>query len=342
MNPVVSVIMPVYNAEKYVGAAIESILKQSFDDFELLLVDDGSSDESGKICDMYALLDSRVRVFHQANAGRCYARNKGIEVARGQYIAFSDDDDEYDYNLLEDNVSLALKYDADIVRFTRRRFIIKNNKVKTVDVPKQTGQVNILSGRDIYKNMFYCRQVSFGVWSCLFKKNLLSSYNIKFDVNYRHGFEDHKFILESYYFVRTVVYNSRAYYNWYWRNGQSDSANINIGRLSVLGDLIATDKKLYIDKIKNCSDSDYWAYQCVVYILAVINHLVYAQPPLSYAQMKQFLFTLKNLLWENTDFKLSYPLLGLKAKTILFLFYNNNYKILLAICRIALFLKRRG
>ena len=87
-RPVISVIVPVYNVEKYLGQCIDSILKQSFQNFELLLIDDGSPDESGKICDEYAAKDGRVRVFHKENGGVSSARNVGLDNAAGQWVAF--------------------------------------------------------------------------------------------------------------------------------------------------------------------------------------------------------------------------------------------------------------
>lgn len=84
--PKISVIVPVYKVEKYIDKCIESILSQTFKDFELILVDDGSPDSSGAICDQYAQKDARIRVFHKKNGGVSSARNKGIDNARGEYI----------------------------------------------------------------------------------------------------------------------------------------------------------------------------------------------------------------------------------------------------------------
>lgn len=89
----ISVIVPVYNAEKYLRRCVGSILAQTFTDFELLLVDDGSTDASGAICDEYASADARVRVFHKPNGGVSSARNLGLDNARGEWIAFADADD---------------------------------------------------------------------------------------------------------------------------------------------------------------------------------------------------------------------------------------------------------
>ena len=91
--PKISVIVPVFNAEKYLQRCIDSILIQTFSDFELLLIDDGSTDSSGKICDDYAKLDSRIKVFHKPNGGVSSARNLGLDQAKGEYITFVDSDD---------------------------------------------------------------------------------------------------------------------------------------------------------------------------------------------------------------------------------------------------------
>ena len=92
-NPKISVIIPVYNAEKYLRRCVDSILAQIFTDFELLLIDDGSKDKSGVICDEYAKKDNRVKVFHKENGGVSSARNLGLDNARGEWIGFIDSDD---------------------------------------------------------------------------------------------------------------------------------------------------------------------------------------------------------------------------------------------------------
>ena len=87
-NPEISIIVPVYNSEKYLEECIKSILNQTFADFELILIDDGSDDSSGLICDKYAEKDKRIIVVHQENKGICGARNAGLDIARGKYIGF--------------------------------------------------------------------------------------------------------------------------------------------------------------------------------------------------------------------------------------------------------------
>ncbi len=118
MTPVISIIMPVYKTEKYLKKSVESVLSQSYTDFELLLVDDCSPDNSGKICDEYAQKDSRVKVIHmEKNGGVSNARNTAMEKAQGKYLCFFDSDDYFDNNLLETVIGSVTENPAQIVIF---------------------------------------------------------------------------------------------------------------------------------------------------------------------------------------------------------------------------------
>lgn len=107
----VSIIVPIYNVEQYIPKCIESILAQTYRDFELILVDDGSPDNCGKICDEYAKQDSRVHVIHQENKGVSAARNAGISLAKGEYIMLVDSDDFITENMLEKCMTVLQKAD---------------------------------------------------------------------------------------------------------------------------------------------------------------------------------------------------------------------------------------
>lgn len=109
----VSVIVPVYQAEKYIKKCINSVLDQTFTDWEMILVDDGSKDNSGEICDAFARTDARIKVIHQENTGVSGARNKGIEASSGEYIAFLDSDDYYKPDMLDKLVKTLLSSGAD-------------------------------------------------------------------------------------------------------------------------------------------------------------------------------------------------------------------------------------
>lgn len=114
-DSMISVIVPVYNVERYLARCIESILSQTYTDFELLLIDDGSKDKSGSICDEYALKDSRIRVFHKPNGGVSSARNVGLDNARGQWVAFCDSDDWLDKSMYKEMCDKLVQEQANIV-----------------------------------------------------------------------------------------------------------------------------------------------------------------------------------------------------------------------------------
>jgi glycosyltransferase involved in cell wall biosynthesis len=115
MNIEISVIVPVYNVEEYLPKCLDSILNQTFKDFELILIDDGSTDGSGRICDEYAIIDNRIKVFHKRNEGQAIAKNFGIDNSLGKYISFVDSDDWIDENMLLEMYQEAISNDADIV-----------------------------------------------------------------------------------------------------------------------------------------------------------------------------------------------------------------------------------
>lgn len=114
-HPQISIISPVYNAEKYIHKCVDSIIAQTFTDWELILVDDGSPDASGAICDRYASLDSRIRVIHKQNGGVSAARQTGLDAARGEYVIHADPDDWVEPTMLEELYAKAKAEDADMV-----------------------------------------------------------------------------------------------------------------------------------------------------------------------------------------------------------------------------------
>lgn len=175
----ISIIVPIYNVEDYLCFAVDSILTQSFTDFELLLINDGSLDYSAEICDAYALKDKRVRVFHKKNSGVSSARNLGLDNARGKYIIFLDADDYwYDNTALEQLYTLSEKYDLDIIRGEYKAVDHGGNDLFENPLPKYKIE---LSNIILTPGVFYTRIMhgeNFLVLS-LFKRQAIG--NIRFD-----------------------------------------------------------------------------------------------------------------------------------------------------------------
>lgn len=133
IRPLVSIIVPVYNAEKYLPYCIDSILAQSYQTLEIILVDDGATDKSPQICDSYAALDSRVHVIHQENGGIAKAQNAGLDAAHGEYVAFADNDDILDCHNIEFLLHALLSSGSDMSKARWQQFGISQlDKVKSV------------------------------------------------------------------------------------------------------------------------------------------------------------------------------------------------------------------
>lgn len=204
MNALISVIVPVYNIELYLDRCISSILNQKYNNIELLLIDDGSTDSSLDICKKWEQRDDRVRVFHQENSGVSVARNVGIENSHGQYISFIDGDDVVDANIYS-KFEEFYKAGVDLIRFRCKTFYGK------FGVKSQNYVEGLLNFENLYdKYEIFFKGNTFGsVCFTLFKKEIIS--NIRFDAKYRYG-EDYLFyfyILEK---VKTAYISDEVLY----------------------------------------------------------------------------------------------------------------------------------
>ena len=126
---IISIIVPVYKVEKYLKRCVMSLVNQTLKDMEIILVDDGSPDQSGKICDDLSKMDHRIQVIHKKNGGLSSARNAGIKIAQGKYIGFVDSDDDVELNMFECMVEAAEKYNADFLMSDYIRIINDKEKV---------------------------------------------------------------------------------------------------------------------------------------------------------------------------------------------------------------------
>ena len=168
----VSIIIPIFNTETFLKRCVSSVIDQTLKDIEIILVDDGSTDNSGNICDEFAQKDSRVKVIHKKNEGVGIARNSGINIAKGGYIGFVDSDDWVDADMYETLYNAAKENGADIVMCDA---VTKYDKEKyEADTITQLSETKILKKEDIYPSLLL--ELAGSACRCIYKKSLISEY----------------------------------------------------------------------------------------------------------------------------------------------------------------------
>lgn len=210
MQQLVSIIVPVYNAEKYLSRCIDSIIKQTYSNLEVLLIDDGSSDKSGTICREYADIDNRIKVINQSNQGVSKARNRGLEEASGEFICFVDSDDWIDDTHIEGLVASIAENDCICEGYIRgnTQSILK---AKRVDLLK-------IDGNDVA--VFFVNGFIHPCWNKLFKKSIIEVNNIRFPTDISIS-EDSLFCLEYLSCSHSIAFSERANYHYWVDNSVS-------------------------------------------------------------------------------------------------------------------------
>ena len=205
--PIISIIVPVYNVEKYLNRCIDSILNQTFTDFELILIDDGSPDNCGVICDEYAKKDKRIKVIHKENGGLSSARNRGLDVAKGNYIGFVDSDDYININMYECLYNAIIKNNSDISICNFMR--VKEERVNTErnNIEKEYNYTNLEYIEELYKG----NHVVTPAWNKLYKKNIFN--NIRYPIG--RIYEDAFIIHEILYNIKKITYIDSYLYYYY-------------------------------------------------------------------------------------------------------------------------------
>lgn len=238
MTCLVTVITPVYNSREYLGETVASILREPGSEFELLLVDDGSTDGSSELCDYFATQDERVRVIHKKNGGMCQARNVGLQSAKGKWITFSDNDDLVLPGFISSNLEVAKKYDCDCLVFGREwAQVDQNGKIQYLS-KLAPSKMECLTKNAVLDNYFKCASLSDGVWVRFYKRSMLAESQITFDESFRSGFEDSLFNDMVIQHAQSYAFNPNCYYRWIHRASHSTSMKISKNRLDSLDKLL--------------------------------------------------------------------------------------------------------
>ena len=198
--PKISIVIPAYNVERYIRQCIDSILQQTFTNYEVLIVDDGSTDQTGRICDEYEKKDGRIHVIHQKNMGQSVARNEALDVATGEFVTFIDSDDWVSEDFLEQMFAAVYKTGADISVCGLRYF---DDGDTTSFVRKDEYQYNVTSGRNVCIDYYQMKQIiTVGPSGKLFKADLLK------DIRFPPGkiYEDQGTIPRLFYLAKKVAF----------------------------------------------------------------------------------------------------------------------------------------
>lgn len=208
----VSVIVPIYNVEKYLPRCIESLINQTFKDIELILINDGSPDNCGRICDEYALMDNRLKVFHKNNGGLSDARNYGLKESNGEYIMFIDSDDWCEPMMIENLYNRVILDSSDLVIFGYFIDYTKNNfslerRLEDNNYYSDNIQISNAILKLDQRGMFNC------VWNKFYKKQIIKGINLDFEVD---GMPGEDLLFNSIYFrnIKAISFIDNTYYHY--------------------------------------------------------------------------------------------------------------------------------
>lgn len=258
----VSVIVPVYKVpEKYLKRCIESCISQTLKEIEIVLVDDGSPDNCGKICDEYAKNDKRIKVIHKKNGGLCDARNTGFLVTKGKWITFLDGDDWINFNMCKDMYSLGEKYKTEVVICG----ISKDYKSKSIRYKYYLKENKIYKGKEIQKQLLMYNANMGAAYSKLIKRELLIKENILHDKELRQGAEGLDFMLRLFEKVDSAIFLDKPFYHYIY-NDKSISASHDEKNHYYVIKCFEQIKK-FIIKSENKEQLLPWFYNRLLYVI---------------------------------------------------------------------------
>ena len=208
MKDLISVIIPVYNVEKYIEKCIYSVINQTYKNIEIILVDDGSTDISGKICDDFEKKDYRIKVIHKKNGGLSDARNVGIDVSTGKYIVFIDSDDYVDKKHIEYLYNMITKNNADI-SICQFNIVYENSDIQITDFTKKD-TIKIFDNKKALETMLYNKKFCNSACTKMYKKELFDDIRFPIGKLYEDLGTTYKLIEKT----TKVVLGQRTTYNY--------------------------------------------------------------------------------------------------------------------------------
>lgn len=266
MNDKISVIVPVYNVEKYIKQCLESILNQTYKNLEIILIDDGSKDSSGTICDSFAKEDCRIKVIHQNNQGLSGARNTGLKNITGEYITFIDSDDFIKNKMFEEMISILKEKNADIIECgtiycDEKGSYIKENTKNKIEIYEKNNQM---------KELILNGNITTMSWGKLYKKDLFENFEFPAGKYHEDVFTAYKLLHIS---EKTIVLNQGFYY-YRQVSGSIMNSSFNIKHLDSIKAILERNKFIekYYPQYKKYDYANVVYSSCKVYERMILSN----------------------------------------------------------------------
>lgn len=333
LKPDISIILPVYNAGVFLENTLLSILNQKFSNFELIIINDGSIDNSKSICEEYAKKDNRIVFINKHNEGICKARNLGISIAKGEFIYFCDHDDILNLELLYDNYHLCKEYNADWIKFGKiEHLYIEDSLIKKTE---SNFEFKVYNNKDMKNKIIELRikGILTYVWDSLFKKSIILDNNIRFDEKFKLGNEDIDFCQRYINAANLLIVNNKNYYNHYTRLGISASSKFSNEKID--SHIYLANKSLSIYKDYNVDLNKYeieYIYLIGRYLIFNVCQDLNKSNGLSIVEKEEILKEVKKIDLLKINNKFSWVKIYKLSRRIciyLLLFNKGYYKLLL-------------
>ena len=302
--PKVSVVVPVYNVEKYIHKCLDSLVNQTLEDIEIILIDDESPDNCGKICDEYAKNDKRIKVIHKKNGGVSSARNDGIKNATSDWVMFADSDDWCEETMCEIAYENAIKNDADVAIFNNYRNYEDYEKIneiglkgKIFDKYEEIEKLQMSILYDRFMNQIDSKLEQYtdigSPWSKIFRKDFLEKNNIEFNLKVKGVFDDALFCMETMEKANKVFFKNEPIYHYRILNDSLTNA-FKSDRIQIYN-IIYKEIELFMDKAQKKDNFREAYYARIIVNLCKLLKIYYFHPSNS-DKLSKRLKELKKLL----------------------------------------------
>lgn len=318
----ISVIIPVYNAEEYIEKSVESVVNQTYENLEIILIDDGSTDSSGIMCDSLAKGDNRIKVIHKNNGGAADARNYGLSNSTGEYVCFVDSDDYVSLDFVEKLYDTIVNENADI---SVCDYLYAGNDGTTWKNSKKKYKKNY-TNTEALEDMFSCKQIlEVMLWNKLFKKSLFVDNKIEFPIG--KMYEDNFTMYKLFYFSKKITLIPDRLYYYVQTDTSVMRGKFNEKKLQMLQCLEETKEFL---KLHNCNNlMPYYNVYSFSTKRSLINGMILDNYDINKIQnlRKDIKSEIKNILFSrfiDAKMKIKMIVLAINYKLFLKLFYRNK------------------